>query len=320
VSGVILELGSWRLIFVFVLPVAALVAIAGMRQLEDIGEPQVSSVSWLSVVLAASGFSTLVYGLSEIGNGSTRTVTAMIVAGVLLVGAFVAYQLRLQRTDNPLLDLRTLKHRTYAVSLLLMSAAFMAFLGSMILLPLYLQDIRGLSSLQTGLLVMPGGLAMGLLGPQVGKIYDRVGSRPLVIPGSIGMVVALGALSRIDVDTPYWLILGAHVALMACLAAIFTPVFTMGLGDLPPQLYSHGSSLLGTLQQVAGAVGTAVLVVVMENRSESLAASGAGQAEAFVGGLQWAFVVGAVIGIVVVVLSLLLPARVEAPEGAPVGH
>ncbi len=320
VSGVILELGSWRLIFVFVLPVAALVAIAGMRQLEDIGEPQVSSVSWLSVLLAAGGFATLVYGLSEIGNGSTGTVTSMIVAGVLLVGAFVAYQLRLQRSDSPLLDLRTLKHRTYAVSLLLMSAAFMAFLGSMILLPLYLQDIRSLSSLQTGLLVMPGGLAMGLLGPQVGKIYDRVGSRPLVIPGSIGMVVALGVLSRIDLDTPYWLILGVHIALMACLAAIFTPVFTMGLGDLPPQLYSHGSSLLGTLQQVAGAVGTAVLVVVMENRSESLAASGAGQAEAFVGGLQWAFVVGAVIGIVVIVLSLLLPGRVEAPEGAPVGH
>jgi DHA2 family lincomycin resistance protein-like MFS transporter len=320
VSGVILELGSWRLIFAFVLPVAALVAFAGMRQLEDVGEPQVSSVSWLSVVLAASGFATLVYGLSEIGNGSAGSVAALIGAGVLLVGAFVAYQLRLQRSDSPLLDLRTLKHRTYAVSLLLMSAGFMAFLGSMILLPLYLQDLRGLSSLQTGLLVMPGGLAMGLLGPQVGKLYDRFGSRPLVIPGSIGMVVALGVLSRVDVDTPYWLILGFHVALMACLAAIFTPVFTLGLGDLPPQLYSHGSSLLGTLQQVAGAVGTAVLVVVMENRSEHLASTGSAPAEAFVGGLQWAFVVGAVIGIAVIVLSLLLPSRVEAPEGAPAAH
>ncbi|MDZ5620855.1 MDR family MFS transporter [Nocardioides sp. HM23] len=320
VSGVILELGSWRLIFVFVLPVAALVALAGMRQLEDIGEPQVSSVSWLSVLLAAGGFATLVYGLSEIGHGSTGSVTTFIVAGALLVGAFVLYQLRLQRTDVPLLDLRTLKHRTYAVSLLLMSAAFMAFLGSMILLPLYLQNLRGLTELQTGLLVMPGGLAMGLLGPQVGKVYDRFGSRPLVIPGSIGMVVALAALSRIGADTPYWMILGVHVVLMACLAAIFTPVFTLGLGDLPPQLYSHGSSLLGTLQQVAGAVGTAVLVVVMENRSESLAASGSTQAEAFVGGLQWAFVVGAVIGVAVIVLSLLLPAKVEAPEGAPVAH
>ncbi len=320
VSGVILDLGSWRLIFVFVLPVAALVAIAGMRQLENVGEAKVSSVSWLSVVLAAGGFATLVYGLSEIGNGSASTVTLLVLAGVLLVAAFVAYQLKLQRSDVPLLDLRTLKHRTYAVSLLLMSAGFMAFLGSMILLPLYLQNLRGLSELETGLLVMPGGLAMGLLGPQVGKLYDRFGSRPLVIPGSIGMVVALGALSRIGVDTPYWQILGVHVVLMACLAAIFTPVFTLGLGDLPPQLYSHGSSLLGTLQQVAGAVGTALLVVVMQNRKEHLLSAGSGEADAVVGGLQWAFAVGAVIGIAVVVLALMLPSRVEAPEGAPVGH
>jgi len=318
VSGVILQLGSWRLIFLFVLPVAALVAIAGMRQLEDVGEVQVSSVSWLSVVLAAGGFATLVYGLSEIGHGSAGTVTAFVVVGGLLVAAFVAYQLYLQRSERPLLDLRTLKHKTYAVSLLLMSAAFMAFLGSMILLPLYLQDLRGLSSLQTGLLVMPGGLAMGLLGPQVGKVYDRFGSRPLVIPGSIGMVVALGALSRIGADTPYWLILGVHVVLMACLATIFTPVFTLGLGDLPPQLYSHGSSLLGTLQQVAGGVGTAVLAVVMSNRAEHLEKAGSSLSEAFVGGLQWAFLVGAALGLVVVVLSVFLPARVDASEGAPV--
>ncbi len=319
VSGVILELGSWRLIFAFVLPVAALVAMAGMRQLENVGEAQVSDVSWLSVALAAGGFATLVYGLSEIGNGSAGSVTAFIVVGAVLVAAFAAYQLHLQRSDAPLLDLRTLKHRTFTVSLLLMSAGFMAFLGSMILLPLYLQNIRGLTELQTGLLVMPGGLAMGLLGPQVGKLYDRFGSRPLVIPGSIGMVVALGVLSRVDLDTPYWLILGVHVVLMACLAAIFTPVFTLGLGDLPMNLYSHGSSLLGTLQQVAGAIGTAVLIVVLQNRKESLEASGSTLPEAFVGGLQWAFVVGAVIGVVVVVMALLLPSRVDAPEGAH-GH
>ncbi len=319
VSGVILELGSWRLIFAFVLPVAALVALAGMRQLENVGEAQVSEVSWLSVALAAGGFATLVYGLSEIGNGSAGTVTSFIVVGAVLVVAFAAYQLHLQRSDAPLLDLRTLKHRTFTVSLLLMSAGFMAFLGSMILLPLYLQNIRGLTELETGLLVMPGGLAMGLLGPQVGKLYDKFGSRPLVIPGSIGMVVALGVLSRVDLDTSYWLILGTHVALMACLAAIFTPVFTIGLGDLPMNLYSHGSSLLGTLQQVAGAIGTALLIVVLQNRKESLESTGSTVPEAFVGGLQWAFVVGAAIGLVVVVMALLLPSRVDAPEGVP-GH
>ncbi|MGH2775048.1 MAG: MFS transporter, partial [Actinomycetota bacterium] len=195
----------------------------------------------------------------------------------------------------------------------LMSAAFMAFLGTMILLPLYLQDLRGLSAMQTGALVMPGGLAMGLLGPRVGALYDRVGSRPLVIPGSIVMVVALGALSRVDVDTPYWLILIEQVVLMVSLATIFTPVFTLGLGALTQELYSHGSSILGTLQQVAGAVGTAVLVVILENRSESLIGSGAAPDAAFVGGLQWAFVVGALFGVVVIALSLFLPSKADQP-------
>lgn len=317
VSGVILQLGSWRLIFVFVLPVAAAVAIAGHRRLVDVGEPVASRVSWTSVALAAGGFGSLVYGLSEIGAGGWAVPTLTTTAGVLLVAGFVLRQLQLQRGGSPLLDLRTLTHRTYAVSLLLMSAAFMAFLGSMILLPLYLQDLRGLSELQTGLLVMPGGLAMGLLGPTVGRVYDRVGSKPLVIPGAAGMVVALGLLSRIATDTPYVALLGIHVALMACLAMVFTPVFTLGLGDLPPRLYSHGSSLLGTLQQVAGAIGTALLVVVLENRSSALAAEGADPGSAFVGGLQWAFLVGAVMAVVVLALSFLLPSRVEGGAHGP---
>ena len=89
----------------------------------------------------------------------------------------------------PLLDLRVLSHRTYAVGVTVQAVSFLAMMGAMILLPLYLQDLRGLSPLQTGLLVAPGGLAMGLLGPRVGKAFDRFGARPLVIPGSIGVVV-----------------------------------------------------------------------------------------------------------------------------------
>ncbi|MCX6400100.1 MAG: DHA2 family efflux MFS transporter permease subunit [Propionibacteriales bacterium] len=319
-SGLILEAGSWRLIFGVVLPIAGLVGYFGLRALVNVGEPQVSKVSWLSVVLSAAGFSFLVYGLSKLGASSWSETSGYIGIGVFLIAAFVAYQIRLQRSGTPLLDLRTLLRPTYAKSLLLMSAAFMAFLGSMLLLPLYLVQLRGLTELQAGLLVMPGGLAMGLLGPQVGKVYDRLGSRVLVIPGAIGMVVALVLLSRIAVDTPYWQLLLIHVGLMACLALIFTPVFTIGLGDLPPHLYSHGSSLLGALQQVAGAMGAALLIALMSDRSDSLAASGSDPAHAFVGGLEWAFLAGAGAGVVVVVLALLLPSRVEAPEGALAAH
>ncbi|MBM0127464.1 MDR family MFS transporter [Pimelobacter simplex] len=320
VSGVLLHFGSWRLIFVVVLPISVLVGLFGFRQLENVGETNRSPISWLSVVLAAGGFSTFVYGLSKVGKAEWTEPTLLIGTGVVLIAAFAAYQLFLQRSDRPLMDLRTLKVRNFTVSLILMSAGFMAFLGSMLLLPLYLQNLRGLSELQTGLLVMPGGLAMGLLGPQVGKVFDRIGARPLVIPGSVVMVALLFALSRIGVDTPYAVLVALHVALMASLATIFTPVFTIGLGDLAPQLYSHGSSLLGTLQQVAGAIGTALLVVIMTNRTESLATSGSSPADAFMGGLQWAFFAGAVIGVVVIAMSLLLPSKANLPAPAHGGH
>ena len=312
-SGLILNFGSWRLIFAFVLPVATLVTVSGLRHLRNVGETQAGPVSWFSVALAGIGFATLVYGLSEVGARSGGQLAVIISVGTVLVAAFIAYQLRLQKSGSPLMDLRTLRSSTFTITLLLMSAAFMAFLGTMILLPLYLQDLRGLSAMQTGALVMPGGIAMGLLGPRVGHLYDRFGSRPLVIPGSIVMVAALAALSRVGLETPFWLILAGHVVLMVSLATIFTPVFTLGLGALPQELYSHGSSILGTLQQVAGAIGTAVLVVILQNRSTSLMDAGAAPDVAFVNGLQWAFVVGAIFGVVVVGLSVFLPNKVDQP-------
>ena len=255
VSGVLLQLGSWRLIFAVVLPIALGVMALGMRNLENVGEPRPGTIDWPSVALAASGFGGLVFGLSRFGADSVGTPLVVVGVGIAAIAVFVARQLRLQRTGTPLLDLRTLTHTTYRRALLLMSVAFMAMLGSMILLPLYLQDLRGLSPLQTGLLVMPGGLAMGLLGPRVGRVFDAVGGRPLVVPGSIGILVSLAVMTQISLTTPYAVLLGAHLLLMVSLAALFTPVFTLGLGAVPMHLYSHASSLLGTLQQVAAALG-----------------------------------------------------------------
>jgi DHA2 family lincomycin resistance protein-like MFS transporter len=314
VSGVVLQWLSWRWMFGLVLPVAVVIAVVGMRRLTNHGVTRPGSVDWFSVAASAVGFGGFVYGLSQLGAGSAAVVSpyTLLVGGAAAIAVFVWRQLVLQRTGVPLLDLRTLRHRTFTVSLALMSVAFMAMLGSMILLPLYLQDVRGLSALQTGLLVMPGGLLMGLMGPSVGRWFDRFGGRRLVIPGALGIVVALGLLSTVSTTSPVWLVLVAHVLMMVSLAAVFTPVFTLGLGALPPHLYSHGSSLLGTLQQVAAAVGTAVVVTVMSWRATELAQSGAGRLDALVGGMQWAFGLGAVASVGVLVLAFLLPARVPA--------
>ncbi len=315
VSGLILSSFSWRWMFLLVLPIAALIGAAGLSRLKNVGEPTAGSIDIPSVVASAIGFGSLVYGLSLIGKDDAPVSPFLLIGGgAVVLALFVWRQLSLQRSGEPLLDLRTLTHRTYAISLVLMALAFMGFLGSMLLVPLYLQDVRGLTPLQTGLLMMPGGLAMGLLGPRVGKVFDNVGGRPLVIPGSIGITIALGLFTQIDTGTPYALILGAHILLMVGLACVFTPVFTLGLGAVPPQLYSHASSLLGTLQQVAGAMGAAVSVAVLTARSDSLSEAGASDLGAYVGGMQWAFGLSAILSIGVIVLAVMLPGRLPAPE------
>lgn len=319
VSGVLLQLGSWRLIFAAVLPIAVAVTVVSLRRLENVGEPQPGDIDWFSVGVAALGFGGLVYGLSEFATGDRARPVGIVLVGLLAILVFVLRQVRLQRTGSPLLDLRVLRHGTYRLGLVALSVGFMAMLGAMILLPLYLQETRGLSPLETGLLVMPGGLAMGLLGPRVGAWFDRHGSKPLVVPGSLGMVAMLAALSRVGAETPYPLILAGHVLLMVSLAALFTPIFTLSLGDVPVQLYSHGSSMLGTIQQVAGAFGTALVITLMTSRTEARVADGVAPLAASIDGYRLAFLVSAVISVVVVALVLRLPSRPAVdPHAAPV--
>lgn len=316
ISGLVLQIASWRWLFVLVLPIAGAVTWFGLRSLENVGEPEAGAIDWFSVVFAALGFGGLVYGLSQFEAGSIATPALITVAGIALIGLFVARQLWLQRIGTPLLNLRVLRSATYAKGLVLMAVAFLAMLGSMMLLPLYLQNLRELSPLLTGLLVMPGGLAMGLLGPVIGRLFDRFGGRVLVVPGAVAITVALTGFTRIGIDTPYWQLLVLHVVLMVGLAAAFTPVFTLALGALSEDLYSHGSSMLGTLQQVAAALGTALVVTVMATRAGSLEDSGVDAVAAQLSGMQWAFAVSAALAVIVIVMAVLLPNRSSAPDAA----
>lgn len=150
VSGVILQFGSWRLLFAVVLPIAGMITWRGLKQLKNVGETQVSSIDWLSVVTSAVGFGGLVYGLSRFEGGNVRVAAAIVGGGLAAIAVFVVRQMSLQMRGVPLMDLRTLRHRTYTVALILMAVSFMAMLGSMILLPLYLQNIRALSPWRPG--------------------------------------------------------------------------------------------------------------------------------------------------------------------------
>lgn len=313
VSGLILEHFTWRFMFVFVLPVALAALAIGAKYLTNVGETEKAKLDALSVILTVPAFGGLVYGLSQIGGGHGGqagpgvAAIAALVIGVASLAVFVLRQLRLQKGDAPLLDLRAFNFRMFTVSVLLMVVAMMALFGGVILLPLYLQEVRGLGSLETGLALLPGGLAMGLLGPVIGRLFDKVGPLPLTVTGSVLMVVALWQFSMLDAGTPVWWIVTLHVGLSFGLALLFTPAFTTGLNPLPPHLYSHGSAIMSTTQQVAGAAGTALLVSIFAVVS---AASG------LVAGMSAAFLTATVIAFAAVVLSAMM----RKTEGAGAGH
>ncbi|MEW1813339.1 DHA2 family efflux MFS transporter permease subunit [Pseudarthrobacter phenanthrenivorans] len=312
VSGLILEHFTWRFMFIFVLPVALAALAIGAKYLTNVGEAEKGKLDFLSVILTVPAFGGLVYGLSQIGGGhggqagpGAGAIAALLI-GVAALAVFVFRQLRLQKAAAPLLDLRAFNFRMFTVSVLLMVVAMMALFGGVILLPLYLQQVRGLGSLETGLALLPGGLAMGLLGPVIGRAFDKVGPLPLTVSGSILMVVTLWQFSMLDAGTPVWWIVTLHVGLSFGLALLFTPAFTTGLNPLPPHLYSHGSAIMSTTQQVAGAAGTALLVSIFAVVS---AASG------LVAGMSAAFMTATVIAFAAVVLSAMMrKAREDAPS------
>lgn len=313
VSGLILEHFTWRFMFVFVLPVALAALAIGAKYLTNIGETEKTKLDFLSVLLTVPAFGGLVYGLSQIGGGHgaqggpSPVAIGALVVGVASLAVFVLRQLRLQKAEAPLLDLRAFNFRMFTVSVMLMVVAMMALFGGVILLPLYLQEIRGLGSLETGLALLPGGLAMGLLGPFIGRLFDKVGPLPLTVTGSVLMVLSLWQFSMLDAGTAVWWIVSLHVVLSFGLALLFTPAFTTGLNPLPPHLYSHGSAIMSTTQQVAGAAGTALLVSIFAVVS---AASG------LVAGMSAAFLTATVIALAAVVLSAMM----RKTEGAGPTH
>ncbi|MEU4762392.1 DHA2 family efflux MFS transporter permease subunit [Actinosynnema sp. NPDC023794] len=311
VSGVVLDLFSWRAMFWVVLPISVTALVLGLRWVTRIGEASSAPIDILSVVLSVFGFGGLVYGLSSIGHsggGSSATLWASLAVGVVGITAFVLRQVQLQRDERALLDLRTFRFRTFTLASALMMVMMGLLLGVVTILPIYTQNVLALDPLATGLLLLPGGLLMGLLSPFVGRLYDRVGPRVLLIVGTVATSGSLWFATTFDEGTPTPLVLVFHLVLSLGLAFSFTPLFSSGLGALPARLYSHGSAIFSTTQQLAAAAGVALLVSVMSARAAELATAGEAKVGAEMGGMHAAILLAAILSLVAVVGSFMIKA------------
>ncbi|MCR4514031.1 MDR family MFS transporter [Aeromicrobium sp. 50.2.37] len=322
-SGFVLDHLGWRWIFGVVAPIALAALVIGARYVVSVSATGNQRIDVVSVPLSALGLGGLVYGLVGIGEhaqGSSGTPTWLpFVVGAVALAAFVARQIHLQRTDRALLDLRVFTSGQFRIALGAMLIGMSAMFGSFLLLPLFAQQALGLSALQTGLITLPGGIVMGVTGPFVGRLYDRYGPRVLAVPGSVLVSAGLWLLVDVDADTSLAWLVGANLVLMLGLSATFTPLMTTALGSVEPRLYSYASAVVSTLQQVAGAAGAALFITIMTVVSSAGVESGMGEGAAFVDGVRRAFLVGALLSLLLVALVPFLR-KPDAAPAAPAVH
>lgn len=323
VSGFILNSLTWHWLFWVMVPIAVVALLIGGIFIRNITETSSSPLDVLSVILSALAFGGLVYALSSMsdiidGQGAQRTITITIaVIGVVALIWFIARQIKLQRDDRELLNLKPFTITNFTVSVVVLLIVFATLLGSVTVLPIFLQTAMGVSALTTGMLMLPGGLVNGILSPFIGRIYDAVGPRPLLWPGIVIATGSVFAMSRLDENSTTTQFIIIHVIFSISLAMMISSLMTTALGALPTHLYGHGSAIVNTLQQLAGATGTALLVLVLTLGTDASAAAGAALNVATADGAQNAFVFATVLLAIGLVVSLFVkrnPLTVDVKE------
>ncbi|MDU4233685.1 MAG: DHA2 family efflux MFS transporter permease subunit [Staphylococcus epidermidis] len=261
-SGYIVQNYDWNVMFYgmfFIGIIAIVIGLFWFKLYQSTTNPKADIPG---IIYSTIGFGSLLYGFSEAGNkgwGSTEIVTMFIVGTVFII-FFILRELRMKA---PILSLEVLKYPTYTLTTVINMIVMMSLYGGMILLPLYLQNLRGFSALDSGLLLLPGALVMGALGPVAGKLLDTIGIKPLAIFGIGIMTYATWELSKLNMDTTYLHIMWIYIVRSFGMSFVMMPIMTAGMNALPPRLISHGNAFVNTMRQLAGSIGTAILVTVM---------------------------------------------------------
>ncbi|WJY26617.1 MULTISPECIES: DHA2 family efflux MFS transporter permease subunit [Sporosarcina] len=338
-SGFVVEHYSWRALFIIVLPIALFVMAYAFFKLRNITPNKDVKVDTLSILYSSIGFGGLLYGFSSAGHAGWGSVEVYgtIIIGVIGLVLFVTSQLR---KKEPMLDFRIYKHPMFALSSVISVVVSVAMFSGMILTPLYVQNVRHISPLDSGLLMLPGAIVMGFMSPITGKLFDKYGPKGLAVTGLAITVLTTYLLSRLTLDTGYYELMAIYTARMFGLSMVTMPIMTNGMNQLPMVSNPHGTAMNSTVQQVSGAIGSAILLTIMTKRAESAgtqiaqdaAMSGglptdkAGLAafqeqvaqQAQLDGINFSFFISAIIAAVALVLTLfikrVLPPKFEAQQ------
>ncbi|WP_272031699.1 DHA2 family efflux MFS transporter permease subunit [Oceanobacillus kimchii] len=269
-SGWIVEHYDWRTLFDIVIPIALLSLIIGMFKLKNVTPQSEIKLDVFSIILSSFGFGGLLYGFSSAGEQgwSSPYVYGTIIIGVISVIALVLRQLKM---EEPMLQFKIFKYPMFALSSAISIVLAMALFSGMILLPLYVQTVRGFTPFEAGLLMLPGALVMGFMSPITGRLFDKFGARTLAILGLLITMSTTYFFTQLDLETTFGQMMLVFAIRSFGMSMVMMPVMTNGLNQLPMHENPHGTAMNNTLQQVSGAIGSALLITIMNNRTETKA-------------------------------------------------
>lgn len=274
-SGWIVQTYNWRAIFYVILPLAAINLVVAFFSLKNFGDQKYPVFNFLGVVLSTVGLGSLLLGFSNAGDKPWLTIDVLgfITLGLVVTGLFIYQQ---THTKTPLLNFSVFKHSIFTIASITNFVVIMGLYGGMILLPLFLQNVQGVSPMTSGMVLLPGALVMAFMSPITGALYDRMGAKYLSFTGLIILTVGTFMFSLVELNTSLTYLATVQGIRSFGLALAMMPLQTDALNDLPLELMSHGSAMYNTIRQIAGSIGTALLVTVMSLATTQYATNNVG--------------------------------------------
>ncbi|MFB5663496.1 DHA2 family efflux MFS transporter permease subunit [Alteribacillus sp. HJP-4] len=267
-SGWVTSNYEWRFLFWFIFPLSILMIFIAYKIMRNVTELKNPKVDPLSIMLSSLGFGGLLYGFTSAGNNGWASPLTLIVlaVGTASLVIFIKRQLSM---EHPMLEFRVFQQRIFMISTMIGMVGFLGLIGSETLIPLFMQNMRGFTAMEAGLVLLPGALISGLMAPITGRIFDRIGARYLAITGLTIMSTATLAFVLIDSATSMTYLMVTYAVRMFGFSMVMMPVNTAGLNQMPPKLIPHGAAMTNTMRQMAASVGTAVLVTTMTTTAQT---------------------------------------------------
>lgn len=294
IAGILIDVGSWRLIFYVVIVICIVDLILAFIFLDNILDQEKSSFDISSMIYAALAFTGIIYGLGNIGNFKFFNLQT---GGSLLVGLiflFIFYTKQLHM-KAPLLNVKAFESKEFAFSTLISFLLYAILNGTTTVLPIYIQTLQGKSATVYGLVMMPAALLIGILSPIAGNIYDKYGIRILGLVGSISLIIFTIMATSLNLKSSILFIIIATIFEGIGVAALMTPIMTWGLKYLPENLITDGTAIINCLRTIGGALGAALFAAIVTLFSTSVG----------IIGIRMSFMVMGAVSLLMLLIALL---------------